>query len=91
LGAGRGANNPTPDKFTVTKAWRRPRHIQGCSANKEEDIMRCSSVPEFLMQAFIKITIGLPFLKLKIQGQNKGAASICLQNTEDNNSKKPVI
>jgi hypothetical protein len=38
LGVGRGANDPTPEKFTVTKtSWRRPRPIQGCSISKEEE------------------------------------------------------
>jgi hypothetical protein len=37
LGVGRGANDPTPEKFTVTKPWRRPRPTQGRRASKEEE------------------------------------------------------
>jgi hypothetical protein len=31
------ASEPTPEKFTVTKSWRRPRPTQGCSISKEEE------------------------------------------------------
>jgi hypothetical protein len=37
LGVGRGAHDPTPEKFTVTIPWRRPRPTQGSSASKEEE------------------------------------------------------
>jgi hypothetical protein len=37
LGVGRGAKDPSQEKFTVTKLWRRPRPTQGCSASKEEE------------------------------------------------------
>lgn len=33
----RGANDPTPEKFTVSKQRRRPRPKQGCGARKEEE------------------------------------------------------
>jgi hypothetical protein len=36
LRAGRGANDPTADKFTVTKPWRKPRSTQGCSDSRED-------------------------------------------------------
>jgi hypothetical protein len=35
MGVGHGANDLTPEKFIVTKTWRRCRHTQGCSAIKE--------------------------------------------------------
>jgi hypothetical protein len=38
LGVGRGANDPTPEKFAVSKPGRRPRTIQGCSAGKEVEM-----------------------------------------------------
>jgi hypothetical protein len=31
-----GANNPTPEKCTITKQKRRPRPMQGCGTSKEE-------------------------------------------------------
>jgi hypothetical protein len=34
---GREANDPTKEKFTVTKLWRRPRPTQGCNVSKEEE------------------------------------------------------
>jgi hypothetical protein len=37
LGVGCDANDSTPEKFIVTKPWRRPRPLQGCSATKEEE------------------------------------------------------
>jgi hypothetical protein len=37
LGVVRGAKDPTLEKFTVTKPWRRPRPPQGCGARKEEE------------------------------------------------------
>jgi hypothetical protein len=43
FGDGRGAKDITPEYFTVTKPWRRPRPRQGCSACKqEENIWRIS-------------------------------------------------
>jgi hypothetical protein len=36
---GVGANDSTPEKFTVTKPWRRPRPTQDCSASKEEELL----------------------------------------------------
>jgi hypothetical protein len=36
LGVGRGAVDPTPEKVTITKQWRRPRPELGCSASEEE-------------------------------------------------------
>jgi hypothetical protein len=43
LGVERGANDPTPERFTVTKPWRRPRPTQGCSGSKEELVLIVSS------------------------------------------------
>jgi hypothetical protein len=37
LGVERGSNNPTPEKLTATKPWRKPRPTQGCGASKEEE------------------------------------------------------
>jgi hypothetical protein len=37
LGVGCGANNPTPEKFTVIKPWRKPRPTEGCSTSEEEE------------------------------------------------------
>jgi hypothetical protein len=37
LGVGGVINNPTPEKFTVAKPWRRPRPTKGCSASKQEE------------------------------------------------------
>jgi hypothetical protein len=37
LGVGRGTKDRTPEKYTDTKSWRRPRPTQGCSATKEEE------------------------------------------------------
>jgi hypothetical protein len=37
LGVGRGANDPTIQKFIVKKPRRRPDPTQGCSASKEEE------------------------------------------------------
>jgi hypothetical protein len=33
---GREANGISPEKFTVTKPWRRSRTAQGCSARKKK-------------------------------------------------------
>jgi hypothetical protein len=36
--AGRGANDLTPERFAVTKPWRRPPRLKrGCSPSKEEE------------------------------------------------------
>jgi hypothetical protein len=37
LGFRRGANDTTPENFTVRKPWRRPRPTQSCSASEEEE------------------------------------------------------
>jgi hypothetical protein len=37
LGVGRGAKDPTPEKFTVTKKWKKPIPTKGSSASKEEE------------------------------------------------------
>jgi hypothetical protein len=37
LGIGSIVNDPIPEKFPVTKPWRKPRPTQGCSASKEEE------------------------------------------------------
>jgi hypothetical protein len=36
LPVGRGPNDGTPEKFVVTKPWRRLGPTQGCSTGKEE-------------------------------------------------------
>jgi hypothetical protein len=38
LGVGRGTNDHTSGKFTVTKPRRRPSPTQGCSARREEEL-----------------------------------------------------
>jgi hypothetical protein len=37
FGVGRGANDPTSEKFTVMKPWRRPKSTRGCSVSKKEE------------------------------------------------------
>lgn len=36
LGVERGAINSTPEKFTITKPWRRSRPTLGCRVSEEE-------------------------------------------------------
>jgi hypothetical protein len=40
LGVGRWSNDPTTEKFTVTKPWRRPITTKGCSATKKEETVQ---------------------------------------------------
>jgi hypothetical protein len=35
---GRMDNDPTPEKFTVTKPWRKPRPTQDCSPSKDDKL-----------------------------------------------------
>jgi hypothetical protein len=55
---GVGLRIPSRKKITVTKPWRRPRPMQGCSTNEEEEEEMCNIQtvkPDTLSQRNIEI------------------------------------
>jgi hypothetical protein len=76
LGVWHGTNNPIPEKYTVTKPWRRPRPMWGCCASKEEDLTNGS------------ITSGIPQLKVYWTTSINTLYSQLRQLTWDNAFKK---
>jgi hypothetical protein len=49
MGVGHGANSPIPEKFPITKRWRRPRLVWGCSIS-ENSVLILQTV--YILQIF---------------------------------------
>jgi hypothetical protein len=89
LGDGHGANDSTPDKFTVTKPWRRQRHTQGFSASKGEEIflyiLTCTT-PDIEIRNFnwdVSIRLMSPYLSIHVSMPNICAGlerTMCILN-----------